>query len=102
MLGTDRGSFNANNFELAVVRERLPLLVDTTAYEKDLGRLLRAVDATSFFVYKEGGEPESTFFNQHFREVVGHVRESGLFEELLPPRELPDGGTAHVFRRLTR
>jgi hypothetical protein len=102
LIGTDRGSFNVNNFELAVVRERLPLTVDTTAYEKDLGALLRTVDVSSFFVYKEGGEPESTFFNQHFAEIVDHVRQSGLFQELSPSRKLPDGGTAHIFRRVTR
>lgn len=102
MLGTDRGSFNVNNFELAVVREHLPLTVDTTAYEKDLGALLRSVDASSFFVYKKGGEPESTFFNQHFAEIVEHLRQSGLFEELSPSRKLPDGGTAHIFRRVMR
>ena len=102
MLGTDRGSFNANNFELAAVREHLPLAVGTTAHEKDMGVLLRAVDASSFFICKEGGEPESTFFNQHFGEIVDHVRHSGLFEELHPSRKLPDGGTAHVFRRVTR
>jgi len=67
---------------------------------KDLGALLRAVDASSFFVYKEGGEPESTFFNQHFREIVDHVHQSDLFEEIPPSRKLPDGGIAHVFRRV--
>ena len=102
LLGTDRGSFNANNFELAVVRERLPLTVETTAYEKDLGTLIRSVDASAFFIYKEGGEPESTFFNQHFAEILGHVLHSGLFEEIPPSRKLPDGGTAHVFRRVIR
>jgi hypothetical protein len=94
LLGTDRGSFNVNNFELAVVREHLPLTVYTTAYEKDLGALLRAVDAASFFIYKERGQPESTFFNQHFVEVVDHVRQSDLFEELPPSRRLPAAAAA--------
>ena len=100
VLGTDRGSFNANNFELAVVREHLPLTVETTAYEKDLGTLIRSVDASAFFIYKEGGEPESTFFNQHFAEIRSHVLHSGFFEEIPPSRKLPDGGTARVFRRV--
>jgi hypothetical protein len=102
MLGTDRGSFNVNNFELAVVREHLPLTLDTTAYQKNVGALLRSVDASSFFIYKEGGEPESTFFNQHSAEILDHVRNSQLFEELSPSRKLPDGGTAHIFRRVIR
>ena len=53
-------------------------------------------------VAKEGGEPESTFFNQHFAEIVDHVRQSGWFEEMYPSRTLPDGGIAHIFRRVTR
>ena len=99
LVGTDRAAFNVNNFELAVVEARLPLAVDTTAYEKDLAMLLRTVDAAAFFVYKEGGEPESAFFNRHFAEVIRHVRESADKQEIPYGRMLPDGGVVHIFRK---
>ena len=85
-----------------VFREPLPLTVYTTAYEKDMRALFRIVDAASFFIYKEGGEPASTFFNGHFVQIVDHVRQSDLFEELPPSGILPDGGAAHMSRRVIR
>jgi hypothetical protein len=99
LVGTDRAWFNANNFELATVAAKLPLDVASTAYENDRNAALRLADSAAFFVYKEGGEPESEFFNQHAREVIQHVRGSPDFEELPYGQVLPDGGVVHIWRR---
>ena len=98
LLGTDRGWFNADNFQLTAVQNRLPLEVRTTAYEKDWSRLLELARGASYFVYKEGGEPESAFFNTRGAELIGYLRGSTEWVEVPYGRVLPDGGTAHILR----
>jgi 4-amino-4-deoxy-L-arabinose transferase-like glycosyltransferase len=97
LLGTDSGRFNADNFTLTAVRGRLPLNIATIAYEQDAGAVQSAMDRTAFFVYKEGGEPGSAFFNRHFGEALKYLKTSGHFSEIPYARTLPDGGVAHVF-----
>jgi hypothetical protein len=99
LLGTDRGRFNGENFQLTAVQNRLPLEVQTTAYEKDWGRLLDLARAASYFVYKQGGEPESAFFNRRGAELISYLRDSPEWVEIPFGRGLPDGGTAHILRR---
>ena len=86
LVGSDRGGFNANNIELAVVAEQLPFDIETTAHEKDLNTLIERLSQASFFLYKEGGEAESPVFNPHFEELVRHA--------------LPDGGIVAIGDRL--
>src|SRR5207249_12106343 len=96
VVGTDSVRFNADNFELAAVERRLPFQVVTTAYETELNTLLPLVNASAFFIYKEGGERVSPF-NIRAGDAVREVREGGNFVELPMARALPDGGIAHVF-----
>jgi hypothetical protein len=101
LIGTDRAHFNVNNFALALRQQRIPLQIETTAYEPDVKALFQAADSSSFFLFKQGGGEESPFFNVHYREVIGHVRESASKEEIpLPPdvAALPDGGAARLFQ----
>jgi hypothetical protein len=99
LLGTDRWRFNGENFQLTAVQNRLPLEVQTTAYEKDWGRLLNLARGSSYFVYKQGGEPESLFFNTRGAEFISYLRDSPEWVEIPFGRGLPDGGTAHILRR---
>jgi hypothetical protein len=99
LLGTDRGRFNVENFQLTAVQNRLPLEVQTTAYEKDWGSLMNLARASSYFVYKQGGEPESEFFNTRGAGFIAYLRNSPEWVEIPFGRALPDGGTAHILRR---
>lgn len=56
----------------------------------------------SFFIYKEGGEPESGFYNQHVSALLQEVREGGSFAELPIHPTVPDGGQIHVYRNRSR
>ncbi|SPE39325.1 4-amino-4-deoxy-L-arabinose transferase and related glycosyltransferases of PMT family-like protein (modular protein) [Candidatus Sulfopaludibacter sp. SbA3] len=96
LVGSDRGSFNANNLELAVLTEQLPFDVETTAHEKDLNILLQRLSQASVFLYKEGGEPESPVFNPYFQELVRHARQDGSYTPLSSSPHLPDGGVARI------
>jgi 4-amino-4-deoxy-L-arabinose transferase-like glycosyltransferase len=98
MLGSDRARFNADNFGLVAVQARLPLLITTSAYETDLSQLLSTARSMSFFVYKEGGEPESGFFNRHVGALLREVQTGGYFAELPCNVTLPDGGRVHVYK----
>ncbi len=101
LIASDRGMFNANNFELAAVGGRLPFDVSTLAYEKDLAAVVNAVDSASFIVYKEGGEPESPFFGRFYSDMVEHVRHDARFTEIpFGGGTLPDGGTVRIFRNV--
>ena len=102
MVGTDRAWFNANNLELAAVQERLPLQITSSAYERDRTQLFSMLHSMSFFVYKEGGEPESGFYNLHISALIHEVREGGRFAELPIRMIVPDGGQIHVYRNRLR
>jgi 4-amino-4-deoxy-L-arabinose transferase-like glycosyltransferase len=102
MIGTDVPEFNVNNFELAVVQDRLPLVVTTSAYEKDLPTLLSQLHSTSFFLYKDGGEQEPEgFYNRHRKALIQQVHESG-FNEIPCDLRLPDGGVPKIFENTSR
>jgi len=104
MLGSDTAHFNANNFELAAVEGLYLFQVATSAYEDDLTSLLNAANSTTFFIYKEGGEPGPQFTNQLFRPLLEDVQNSGKFFDfsIYPERPslpgLPDGGRVVVYQ----
>jgi 4-amino-4-deoxy-L-arabinose transferase-like glycosyltransferase len=98
LVGTDRAGFNANNVELTVTALQLPFDVETTAYERDFDVLLRRLAQASYFLYKEGGEPESPAFNPYFNELVRHARQDGRYTPLPYERRLPDGGVARILK----
>jgi len=100
LLGTDRGSFNADNFQLFALQERLPLRVETTAYGQSLEQLLQQASGAEYFVYKEGGERESDFFNLHAEGLRRALQASDEWVEIPFGARLPDGGTAHILRRV--
>jgi hypothetical protein len=52
LVGTDVATFNPNNVELTAVANQLPLRVETTAHEEDLGTVQARLEDASFFVYK--------------------------------------------------
>ena len=100
LIGTDRGSFNADNFQLFALQDRLPLRVETTAYGQNLEQLLQQAHGAEYFVYKEGGEKESEFFNLHAAKLRDALRTSNEWVEIPFGGSLPDGGTAHILRRI--
>jgi hypothetical protein len=97
ILGTDSVHFNADNFQLAAIRNRLPFDITTTAYQTDPAALLTALNSTAYFIHKEGGEAQALNFNNLGSVALKEVRETGRFVELPIARALPDGGVAHVF-----
>jgi hypothetical protein len=104
ILGTDSVRFNADNFQLAAIRNRLPFDITTTAYQTDPATLLPLLNSAAYFLYKESGEPQAANFNNLGSIALKHVRESERFVELPIARKLPDGGIAHIFasRELNR
>jgi 4-amino-4-deoxy-L-arabinose transferase-like glycosyltransferase len=104
MLGSDTAHFNANNFELAAADGLYSFQISTSAYEEDLASLLNAANSTTFFVYKEGGEPGPQFTNRLFKPLLEDVQNSGKFFDLSIDRTtlrlpaLPDGGRVVVYQ----
>jgi hypothetical protein len=96
LLGTNSIGFNADNFTLAAVQQRLPFDIATTAYIKDATAATQAVNRAAYFVYEEGGVPDQPNFNTFKEIAIKQVRDSGRFVELPLSRALPDGGVAHV------
>ncbi len=101
LVGADRGAFNADNVELAVVALHLPFSVETTAHERDLGTLRQRLAQASFFLYKEGGEAESPAFNPYAGDLARMVADDPRFREVPYARRLPDGGIARIYQNLT-
>jgi hypothetical protein len=102
MLGTDRASFNANNFELAVAVAGLPLDVTTAAYETSPRTALESLRSASLFLYEEGGRGESLHYNRFRDELIEEVQLRGNFIEIPCSITLPDGGKARVFKNLAQ
>ena len=100
LVGADRAAFNANNVELAVVALQLPFNVETTAHEKNLDTLRQRLAQASFFLYKEGGEPESPVFNPYVGDLVQSVADTRRFQKIPYDRSLPDGGMARIYKNL--
>jgi Dolichyl-phosphate-mannose-protein mannosyltransferase len=99
LVGTDRANLNSNNVELTAVALKLPLDVETTAHEENLGALIGRVQQAEFFVYEDGGEPESPVFNPYASTIDQRVRSGGLFTEIPYGRHVPDGGVVRIFQR---
>ncbi len=97
ILGTDSVRFNADNFQLAAIRNKLPFDITTTAYQTDPATLLSILNSSAYFIHKEGGEPQAANFNNLGGAALKEVREGGRFVELPIARALPDGGVAHVY-----
>jgi hypothetical protein len=97
-LGTDSVRFNADNFQLAAILNKLPFDITTTAYQTDPAALSQLLNSSAYFIHKEGGEPEAPNFNNLGGAALKEVRENGLFMELPIARPLPDGGVVHVFQ----
>lgn len=100
LVGADRAAFNANNVELTVTALQLPFHVETTAHEKDLDTLRLRLAQASYFLYKDGGEPESPAFNPYVAELARIVTNDARYTEILSLR-LPDGGVARIFKNST-
>ncbi|HXB69003.1 MAG TPA: glycosyltransferase family 39 protein [Candidatus Acidoferrales bacterium] len=100
LVGVDRGAFNSNNIELTVVALQLPFHVETTAHEKDLATLRLRLGQASFFLYKEGGEPESPAFNPYAEDLARSVAADRRFHRIPYDRLLPDGGMARIYENL--
>jgi hypothetical protein len=96
VIGNDAHHFNADNLTLAALAGRLPLDIGTTAYETDKISLRRPLASASYFLYKEGGEPDSPF-NTLGAEALAIVRGDANFTEMAS-RTFPDGGTIHLFQ----
>jgi len=101
LMGADRAGFNADNLELSVVALRMPFNVETTAHEKQLEILQQRLAQTAFFVYKEGGEPESPAFNPYIDDLVRSVSDNRQFQKMPYDGRLPDGGIARIYKNLT-
>jgi hypothetical protein len=100
LMGADRAGFNADNLELSVVALHLPFNVETTAHEKQLEILRQRLAQAAYFIYKEGGEPESPAFNPYINELVGSVVDDRQFQRIPYDRRLPDGGIARIYKNL--
>ncbi len=101
LVGTDRANLNSNNVELTAVALQLPLDVETTAHENNLDALIGRVQQAEFFVYEDGGEPESPVFNPYSAALIHRVRSGGRFTEIAYARRVPDGGIVRIFQRST-
>jgi len=100
LVGADRAALNADNVELAVVEMQLPFVVETTAHEKNLDTLRQRLAQASYFLYKEGGEPESPVLNPHIDDLAQLVTHDAQFREIPFERQFPDGGKPRIFKNL--
>lgn len=96
VVANDTLHFNIDNFALAALADRLPFDGETTAYETDPARLRQTLAASSYFLFKDGGDPESPF-NRLGAEAIAAVRSDANFAEM-GTRRLPDGSLLHLFR----
>ncbi len=98
LVGVDRGSLNANNVELTAVELELPFTIDTTAHERNLDTLQLKLAQASYFLYKEGGEPEEPAVNPYAADLARFAIADPNYREIFST-PLPDGGAAHILRR---
>jgi 4-amino-4-deoxy-L-arabinose transferase-like glycosyltransferase len=102
VLGTDLGAFNSDNLGLAAVQARLPLEFVAIAYERDVEEALRLVNSMPFFIFEDGGELGSTFFNRYRSAALKEVQQDGNFVEIPYGLALPDGGRVRIYENLSR
>jgi len=76
----------------------LPFKMLTSAHPANLDDLLRSLNSASFFIYKQGGEPEAPYYNTYQARLIREVERSGRFVELPYHWILPDGGKVRVFQ----
>jgi hypothetical protein len=100
LVGSDVTTLNVDNMELTAVALQLPFQAETTAHEQNLNSLLFRLEHSSFFLYKEGGEPELSAFNPYYDRLVRQVREDRQFSEVSRGWPWPDGGIVHLFKNL--
>jgi 4-amino-4-deoxy-L-arabinose transferase-like glycosyltransferase len=100
LVGTDVSTLNADNVELTAIARQLPFQTGSTAHEPDLNTLLSRLEHSSFFLYKEGGEPELSAFNPYYERLVRQVRDDQQFSEVSRGWPWPDGGIVHLFKNL--
>ena len=100
LVGADRAALNANNVELTATALQLPFAIETTAHEKDLETLKQRLAQATFFLYKEGGEPESPAFNPYIDDLVRSVSEDREFQRIPYDRRFPDGGIARIYKNM--
>ena len=93
LVGVDRAALNANNLELTATALQLPFSIETTAHENDLETLKQRLAQTAFFLFKEGGEPESPAFNPYASDLARSVSADREFQRIPYDRLLPDGGS---------
>ncbi len=99
LVATNSLRFNADNFILAAVQEKLPFEIGTTAYLTVDGGVTQALNQAAFLVYKQGGEADQPNFNTMGELAIRQARGGGRFTELPISRVLPDGGVAHVLAK---
>ena len=100
VIGNDAHHLNADNPALAALAGRLPFDIATTAYQTTAARLQRTLASASYFLYRDGGEPDSPF-NTLGSEAVAMVRADPNFTEMAS-RTFPDGGIIHLFEHASR
>jgi hypothetical protein len=98
LVASDTASLNANNLELSALSQRLPARVVTSSYEPDPIHALALIDSADYVVYKDGGEPESPFFNRYRSALLAELGRRTEFSEINLPVVSPDGGRIHLFR----
>jgi hypothetical protein len=99
LVGIDTAQFNADTVRLAAVDREWPIRVTTLAYEADWNTARRLLNGATFFIYEEGGIPNSNFYNRYAKTALTEIQDGGSeFVELFQTRRLPDGGVARVFQ----
>jgi hypothetical protein len=63
-----------------------------------MSEVLQEANGASYLVYKEGGEPESAYFNTHFVGVPERLKGLPEWQEISYSRAVPDGGIVHILR----
>jgi Dolichyl-phosphate-mannose-protein mannosyltransferase len=97
---TDSPDFNADNFLLATIQNKLPLDVETTADHTDLATVLPLLDSAAYIVYRENAATQPEPFNPLGPAAVDYTRRSSGFHEFrIGAPQLNDGGTVKILAR---
>jgi hypothetical protein len=75
----------------------LPFQIETTAHERNFDTLRQKLAQSSYFLFKDGGEPESPVFNPYIAQLIPLVANDPRYTEILV-RSLPDRGIARIFK----
>jgi 4-amino-4-deoxy-L-arabinose transferase-like glycosyltransferase len=100
-VATDRPDFNADNFLLATIQNRIPFDVETTAHHADLARVQPLIDSAAYVIYREGGASQPEPFNPVGPAAVESARRSSRFREIpIANPQLDDSSTVRILARL--